>query len=77
MEFYIRRIEQKIAGQEVRIAPEAPSTNVIDLMAALQASLEATKPAVGGATDKAAGGGDAAAPKTRKRRTSAAKDTGS
>ncbi|WP_127588479.1 non-homologous end joining protein Ku [Paenibacillus koleovorans] len=74
-------IEQKIAGQEVRIAPEAPSTNVIDLMAALQASLEATKPGVGGATDKAGGtgggGGDAAAPKTRKRRSAAAKDTGS
>jgi DNA end-binding protein Ku len=34
-------IQSKIAGQEVRIAPERPQTNVIDLMAALQASLEA------------------------------------
>lgn len=38
-------IEQKVAGEEIKVAPEAPKTNVIDLMAALQASLEATKPA--------------------------------
>lgn len=37
-------IQQKIAGQEVRVAPEQPKTNVIDLMAALQASLDAVKP---------------------------------
>jgi len=36
-------IQSKIAGEEVRVAPEAPKTNVIDLMAALQASLEAVK----------------------------------
>ncbi|TNJ66778.1 Ku protein [Paenibacillus hemerocallicola] len=37
-------IQQKVAGEEIRVAPEAPKTNVIDLMAALQASLEAAKP---------------------------------
>lgn len=38
-------IEQKVAGEEIKVAPEAQKTNVIDLMAALQASLEAVKPA--------------------------------
>jgi DNA end-binding protein Ku len=37
-------IEQKVAGQEVQVAPEQHRTNVVDLMAALQASLDATKP---------------------------------
>lgn len=37
-------IEQKVAGEEIHIRPEQPAANVIDLMAALQASLEATKP---------------------------------
>lgn len=39
-------IEQKIAGESVDIvnAPVATKSNVIDLMAALQASIEATKP---------------------------------
>ena len=37
-------IKQKIAGEEIRVVPEQPKTNVIDLMAALQASLEAVKP---------------------------------
>ncbi|MEK4249908.1 non-homologous end joining protein Ku [Paenibacillus sp. FSL W7-1287] len=39
-------IEQKIAGESVDIvnAPAAVKTNVIDLMAALKASIEATKP---------------------------------
>lgn len=41
----LQMIERKVAGEEVRVAPEAPKTNVIDLMAALQASLEAIKPA--------------------------------
>ncbi|MDF2669053.1 MAG: repair protein [Paenibacillus sp.] len=45
----MRMIEQKVAGEEIRIAPEQPSTNVIDLMAALQASLEAVKPTSAGA----------------------------
>lgn len=40
-------IEQKIAGESIDIvnAPTAAKSNVIDLMAALQASIEATKPA--------------------------------
>ncbi|EPY12655.1 Ku protein [Paenibacillus alvei] len=40
----LERIERKIAGQEVRTAPAAqPTANVVDLMAALQASIEAMK----------------------------------
>jgi len=38
-------IERKIAGEEVRAAPLPERANVIDLMAALQASLDAAKPA--------------------------------
>lgn len=38
-------IQQKVSGQEIQAAPEQPKTNVIDLMSALQASLEAVKPA--------------------------------
>jgi DNA end-binding protein Ku len=37
-------IEKKVAGEEVKIVPEKQKTNVIDLMSALQASLEAIKP---------------------------------
>ncbi|MFD2670832.1 non-homologous end joining protein Ku [Marinicrinis sediminis] len=37
-------IDRKIAGEEVQVTPEQPKTNVIDLMAALQASLKATEP---------------------------------
>lgn len=39
-------IEQKVAGESIDIvnAPAATKTNVIDLMSALQASLDATKP---------------------------------
>lgn len=40
----LKRIEQKIAGEEVRTAPAAqPTANVVDLMAALQASIDAMK----------------------------------
>ncbi|SFK71075.1 DNA end-binding protein Ku [Paenibacillus sp. 1_12] len=47
-------IQHKIAGEEVKIAPEQQRTNVIDLMSALQASLEAVKthPDDEGKTDK-------------------------
>lgn len=38
-------IQQKVAGEEIRIAPEQQKTNVVDLMAALQASLEAVREA--------------------------------
>lgn len=36
-------ISKKAAGEEIRTAPEKPRANVIDLMAALQASLEAVQ----------------------------------
>lgn len=38
-------IQQKIAGQEIKTAPQAPESNIIDLMSALQASLDTMKPA--------------------------------
>lgn len=79
----VEMINRKVAGEEIRIAPQQEQTNVIDLMAALQASLEAAKLAPGGAgLDTGAGmkptaaapdaGADddgAAAPKPRKPRT--------
>ncbi|WP_106766777.1 Ku protein [Paenibacillus faecalis] len=42
-------ISSKVAGEEVKIAPARQETNVVDLMAALQASIEAVKAPV--ATD--------------------------
>ncbi|HHV65202.1 MAG TPA: Ku protein [Peptococcaceae bacterium] len=36
-------INKKIAGQEIKVAPEAPQRKVIDLMEALQASLKESK----------------------------------
>lgn len=38
-------INQKIAGKEIQVAPETPEKNIIDLMEALQASLQETKTA--------------------------------
>jgi DNA end-binding protein Ku len=46
----LEAIEHKVAGEEVQAAPELQKTSVIDLMAALQASLDATKPADGRVT---------------------------
>ncbi|WP_261302673.1 Ku protein [Paenibacillus andongensis] len=40
----LEAIEHKVAGEEVQAAPSLQKTSVIDLMAALQASLDATKP---------------------------------
>ncbi|WP_238162631.1 Ku protein [Cohnella sp. AR92] len=68
----LNAIERKIAGEGIDVvtAPAAERTNVIDLMAALQASLEAVKPGAGaggaaaggvGAAGAAGGGGAAAA----------------
>ncbi|TBL78694.1 Ku protein [Paenibacillus thalictri] len=37
-------ISRKVAGEQIHVAPEQQKTNVIDLMSALQASLEAMKP---------------------------------
>ncbi|GIP34020.1 Ku protein [Paenibacillus sp. J2TS4] len=53
----LEAIQQKIAGKEVKAAPEQPKTNVIDLMAALQASLEAVKPKAEGQPKAAKGRG--------------------
>lgn len=36
-------INHKVAGEEYKIAPAKPEANVVDLMAALQASIEATQ----------------------------------
>ncbi|WP_068787066.1 non-homologous end joining protein Ku [Paenibacillus phocaensis] len=60
-------IEQKVAGEEISLAPAKPETNVIDLMAALQASIEAVGPV---ATDP---GSAAAAPAKRTRKSAAKK----
>ncbi|MBP3964801.1 Ku protein [Paenibacillus lignilyticus] len=57
-------IQHKIAGEDVRVAPEQQRTNVLDLMAALQASLEAVKlppNTPGGLDTNAAGAGGGAA----------------
>lgn len=40
-------IEHKVAGEEIQTAPQMQKTSVIDLMSALQASLNATKPSDG------------------------------
>jgi len=37
-------IHQKIEGEEIEVAPEAPQRNIIDLMQALQASIDETTP---------------------------------
>ncbi len=41
-------VDEKIAGQEVTIAPEAPRAQIIDLFEALKQSLAAPKPATDG-----------------------------
>jgi DNA end-binding protein Ku len=61
----LEAIEHKVAGEEIRVAPEVQKTNVIDLMAALQASLDATKPS----------GTTAEEPKKTKTRKTKAKET--
>ncbi|MCD1259562.1 Ku protein [Paenibacillus athensensis] len=40
----LEAIERKVAGEEVQAAPEPKRASVVDLMAALQASLDAMKP---------------------------------
>lgn len=61
---FMEAIEHKIAGEEVQTSPQAQKSNVIDLMAALQASLEAVK-----AESKLTSGvkGKTAAAKTKKK----------
>lgn len=73
-------INSKIAGEEIQVSPQQEQTNVIDLMSALQASLEAAKvapaPAKGGldtgAADKT---GEGKTPKPRKPRQTKKKET--
>ncbi|NHN31958.1 non-homologous end joining protein Ku [Paenibacillus agricola] len=65
----LQAIEQKVNGREISVAPEPHRTNVIDLMSALQASLEATKPIAQGSSDSS----KASSPKTK--RTNKAKET--
>jgi len=68
-------IQAKVAGQEIEVVPEQRRTNVIDLMSALQASLQAAQgktPDIAAATDRAgapigAAAGAPAAPKKRGR----------
>jgi DNA end-binding protein Ku len=43
-EAVLHAIEQKVSGQQISVAPEPHRTNVIDLMSALQASLDAVRP---------------------------------
>ncbi|WP_405080512.1 Ku protein [Paenibacillus chitinolyticus] len=59
-------IQQKVAGEEVQVAPEQKRTNVIDLMSALQASLEAVKPVAADKSDAKAKAKPKAAAKPRK-----------
>ncbi|WP_044477355.1 non-homologous end joining protein Ku [Paenibacillus antibioticophila] len=40
----LKLIEQKVAGEEISLAPAKQEHNIVDLMAALQASIEAVKP---------------------------------
>ncbi|KRF39143.1 Ku protein [Paenibacillus sp. Soil787] len=58
----LEAIEHKVAGEEVQAAPTLQKTSVIDLMAALQASLDATKPTDG----KVALGEDASVTEVKK-----------
>jgi DNA end-binding protein Ku len=58
----LEAIEHKVAGEEVQAAPALQKTSVIDLMAALQASLDATKPT----DDKVALGEDASVTEVKK-----------
>lgn len=58
----LEAIEHKVAGEEVQAAPTLQKTSVIDLMAALQASLDATKPT----DEKVALGEDASVTEVKK-----------
>lgn len=66
-------INKKIAGEEVQAAPAPPKANVVDLMAALQASLESLKTAENA---KAKGGKKTAAGTKGKTGKAAAKNEG-
>jgi DNA end-binding protein Ku len=65
----VTAVEQKVAGQEITIAPEAPSAQIIDLFEALKASIEQGGPLKGPAKAPAAG----EAEKPAKKKTAASK----
>lgn len=73
----LQAIEQKISGQQIRVAPEQHKTNVIDLMAALQASLEAVKPVTTDPTPAAADKPKAAGKGTGRAKTKVKETVGS
>ncbi|WP_083180083.1 Ku protein [Paenibacillus yonginensis] len=68
-------IQHKVAGEEVSLAPAKPKTNVIDLMAALQASIEAVRP-IGTDPGTAASPAAARTSRTSKKNKSADKTAG-
>jgi len=70
-ETLLEAIRHKVAGEEVQVAPEQKKTNVIDLMSALQASLEAVKTKPGEKAAKDAGAKSGEKPAKPKRKTAA------
>ncbi|WP_310551453.1 non-homologous end joining protein Ku [Paenibacillus glufosinatiresistens] len=69
-------ISAKVAGEEFHVAPARQESNVIDLMAALQASIEAAQaPAIPTDPGRAAGAGSGAAGAAGAKRRSAGKRT--
>jgi len=68
-------IRHKVAGEEVQVAPEQKKANVIDLMSALQASLEAVKAKPGGKTARGAGAKNEKPAKPRRKTAAKVKET--
>ncbi|UJF34250.1 non-homologous end joining protein Ku [Paenibacillus hexagrammi] len=69
----LEAIEHKVAGEDVQTAPEVQKTSVIDLMAALQASLDAVAPSPSD-NDKVTLEADATVKETKKPKTRAKKE---
>lgn len=74
-------VDEKVAGKEITVAPEAPKAQIIDLFEALKKSLSGEAPAEGGeepAAEDSAGQDDAPAKPLKKaaRRVSKKKKTG-
>jgi DNA end-binding protein Ku len=75
-------INAKISGEEIEVSPEPRRTNVVDLMAALQASLQAAQgktPDIASATDKTGSAEDpgrkeTAKPKRTRKKAAGAED---
>jgi len=68
-------IRHKVAGEEVQVAPEQKKANVIDLMSALQASLEAVKAKPGGKTGRGAGAKNEKPAKPKRKTAAKVKET--